>query len=62
MKILRLFLWMAVLAVFLVGCAKKPEVDPRRSAQTHYQLGLAYFNNGNYQLALPVGSFRPALS
>lgn len=53
MKILRLFLWMAVLALFMVACAKKPEVDPRRSAQTHYQLGLAYFNNGNYQQALP---------
>jgi Tfp pilus assembly protein PilF len=44
---------MAVLALFMVACAKEPKVDPRRSAQTHYQLGLAYFNNGNYQQALP---------
>jgi type IV pilus assembly protein PilF len=53
MRILRLFLWMTVLALFMVACAKEPKVDPRRSAQRHYQLGLAYFKNGNYQQALP---------
>ncbi|MFQ5802160.1 MAG: tetratricopeptide repeat protein [Candidatus Methylomirabilales bacterium] len=53
MKILRLFSWMVVLVLFLAGCAKKAEVDPLRSAETHYQLGLAYFNSGNYQLSLP---------
>jgi Tfp pilus assembly protein PilF len=53
MKILRLFLWMAVLALFMVACAKKPEVDPWRSAQRHHDLGLAYLRNGSYQQALP---------
>lgn len=48
----RLF-WMIPVVLLLVGCASKPDIDPRRAAETHYQLGTAYFNAGDFQRALP---------
>lgn len=52
MKILRLCLKITLLALVVVGCASKPEKNPRM-ANTNYQLGLAYFNAGDYQRAVP---------
>ncbi|MFQ5989031.1 MAG: tetratricopeptide repeat protein [Candidatus Methylomirabilales bacterium] len=52
MKILKLFLQMALLVLFVVGCASKPEENPLM-ARTNYQLGLSYFNAGDYQRAIP---------
>ena len=52
MKILRLCLKMTFLVLLVVSCASKPEENPRM-ANTTYQLGLAYFNAGDYQRAIP---------
>ncbi len=53
MSILRVFVRSAAALLFLVGCATTPRVDPREMAATHYDLGLAYFNAGNFGQAVP---------
>jgi len=53
MKTVRVCLGMILVVLLLVGCASKPDVDPRRAAETHYQLGMAYFRVGNFQEAVP---------
>ena len=53
MKNFRPLLRMISVVLLLVGCASKPEIDPRRAAETQYQLGAAYFNAGDFQRALP---------
>lgn len=53
MKNFRLFLRMVPVVLLLLGCAKEPDVDPRRAAETNYQLGMAYFSGGDFQRALP---------
>jgi Flp pilus assembly protein TadD len=42
------------MALLLVACATKPQPQqPPESAATHYELGRAYFDAGNYRLAIP---------
>ena len=53
MKNFRVFLGMIPVVLLLVGCASRPDVDPRRTAETHYHLGWAYFRAGDFQGAIP---------
>jgi superkiller protein 3 len=50
----RVFLWTAPVALLLVACATTPQPQqPPESAANHYELGRAYFDAGNYRLAIP---------
>jgi type IV pilus assembly protein PilF len=65
MKMVRVFLRTAPMALLLVSCATTPEPQqPPESAANHYELGRAYFDAGNYRLAIPEFSraveLRPA--
>ncbi|MGH7381044.1 MAG: tetratricopeptide repeat protein [Candidatus Methylomirabilales bacterium] len=54
MRMVRVFLRTAPMALLLVACATTPEPQqPPASAATHYELGRAYFDAGNYRLAIP---------
>lgn len=53
MRVLRLFVWMAPVLLVLWGCATKPPPRPedRNLAASHYNLGVAYFDAGNFRQA-----------
>jgi len=54
MRMVQVFLRTAPMALLLVACATTPEPQqPSASAATHYELGRAYFDAGNYRLAIP---------
>ena len=54
MRMVQVFLRTAPMALLLVACATTPEPQqPPASAATHYELGRAYFDAGNYRLAIP---------
>lgn len=53
MRMIRIFLWTAPLVLFVAGCAPtRPDQRPEM-ASTHYDLGVAYFDAGNYRGAVP---------
>ncbi len=54
MRMVRVFLRTAPMVLLLVACATTPEPkQPPASAVTHYELGRAYFDAGNFRLAIP---------
>lgn len=53
MRILRVFVRTAPAVLVLIGCAATPRVPPRQMALPHYDLGLAYFDAGNFRRAIP---------
>ncbi len=53
MKIIRAFFRTALIPVLLVGCAPQDKTDSVELAAARYQLGVAYFDAGNYGAAVP---------
>lgn len=53
MRIVRVFMWTVPVALLLVGCAPPPRTQPVEMASTRYELGVAYFDAGNYRRAIP---------
>lgn len=48
------FFWIVLTLLLLVGCApKKTDEDAVKLAIARYQLGMAYFEGGNYRAAAP---------
>jgi len=54
MGMVRVFLRTAPMALLLVACVTTPPPEqPPASAATYYELGRAYFEGGNFRLAIP---------
>lgn len=53
MKKVRACFRTALIPLLLVGCAPTERGDPTELAVARYQLGLAYFEGGNYRAAVP---------
>jgi type IV pilus assembly protein PilF len=53
MRTFRVFLRAAPMILLLAGCATPRPPQPLTVAATHYDLGLAYFDAGNYRRAIP---------
>jgi tetratricopeptide (TPR) repeat protein len=53
MKNVRLFFRTALIALLLFGCAPKEKEGSVELAAARYQLGIAYFQAGNYRIAAP---------
>jgi Tfp pilus assembly protein PilF len=53
MKKLRAFFRAALIPLLLVGCAPQEKGDTGELAAAKYQLGVAYFDAGNYRAAVP---------
>jgi Tfp pilus assembly protein PilF len=53
MKKLRVFFRAALIPLLLVGCAPQETGDSGELAAAKYQLGVAYFEAGNYRAAVP---------
>jgi len=53
MKKRRAFFCAALIPLLLVGCAPQEKKDSSELAAAKYQLGVAYFEAGNYRAAIP---------